>query len=286
METERLIGHDVLPYWRSKRLSAISRADVHALIDKVIARDKLVLANRLLGTLKTMGRWAVDRGIIERNPFADIRPPASSTSRDRVLSDQELAALLAVLDSETYPVGPLVRFLLMTGARRNEAARATWSEFDLDGGTWTLPATRAKNGREHLLLLPGDALDLLRSLPRFESSHYVFSFGRGPVANFKFTVRLNRAMEAKLSEFRQALVAARFKALAGDEPSTPRRPVRGHGSRAGPRFRELLGIVAVYQRYGFQPEMKAALEAWARRLREIEAGEIETNVVEFAKARV
>ena len=89
METERVIAHDVLPYWRSKRLSAITRADVHALIDKVIARDKPVLANRLLGTLKTLGRWAVDRGVIERNPFADIRPPSPSTSRDRRVDDRE-----------------------------------------------------------------------------------------------------------------------------------------------------------------------------------------------------
>jgi integrase len=239
-----------------------------------------------LGTLKTLGRWAVDRGIIERNPFADIRPPASSTSRDRVLSDQELAALLVVLDNETYPVGLLVRFLLMTGARRNEVARATWSEFDLDGGTWTLPAARAKNNREHVLPLPADALDLLRSLPRFESSPYVFSFGHGPVANFKFTARLNRAMEAKLGEpvkpwslhdLRRSL-ATNLQRLAIRLEVTE--AVLGHvsGSRSG--------IVGVYQRHEYAEEKRQALEAWARRIREIASGEAAaTNVFDLAKAR-
>ena len=79
METKRVIAHDVLPYWRSKRLSAIARADVHALIDKVIARDKPVLANRLLGTLKTLGRWAVDRGVIERKSLCR-HPPSRAVN--------------------------------------------------------------------------------------------------------------------------------------------------------------------------------------------------------------
>jgi integrase len=265
METERVIAHDVMPYWRSKRLSAITRADVHALIDKVIARDKPVLANRLLGTLKTLGRWALDRGVIERNPFADIRPPAPSTSRDRVLDDKEIAALLAVLDNETYPVRPLVRFLLMTGGRRSEIARMTWSELDLDGAkVWRLPAARSKNGREHVLPLPDDAIDILRDLRRFEGNPHVFTFGgTGPVANFKFMARLDKAMAAKLGgpvarwtlhDLRRTL-ATNLQRLGVRLEVTE--SVLGHvsGSRGG--------IVGVYQRHTFGPEMKAALEAWA-----------------------
>ncbi len=264
METERVIAHDVLPYWRSKRLSAITRADVHALIDKVIARDKPVLANRLLGTLKTLGRWAVDRGVIERNPFADIRPPSPSTSRDRVLDDRETATLLAVLDGEVYPVAPLVKLLLLVGGRRNEIARMTWSELDLDNGrVWRLPASRSKNGREHTLPLPNDAIDLLRNLPRFEGNPHVFTFGgAGPVANFKFMARLDKAM-AKLDgpvarwtlhDLRRTL-ATNLQRLGVRLEVTE--SVLGHvsGSRGG--------IVGVYQRHTFGPEKKAALEAWA-----------------------
>ena len=49
----------------------------------------------------------------------------------------------------------------MTGARLNEVCSATWREFDLDNGLWTLPGRRRKNvkpGRlmpDHVMPLPG-----------------------------------------------------------------------------------------------------------------------------------
>ena len=97
-----------------------------------------------------------------------------------MLDDREIAALLAVLDGEVYPVAPLVKMLLLVGGRRNEIARMTWSELDLDSGrVWRLPAARSKNGREHTLPLPDDAVDLLRDLPRFEGKSPRLHIRRG-----------------------------------------------------------------------------------------------------------
>ena len=45
------------------------------------------------------------------------------------------------------------------------------------------------------------------------------------------------------------------------------------------------GVAAVYNRYSYSPEKRAALEAWARRLDAIVTGASATNVVDLTKAR-
>ncbi|MEI8396931.1 MAG: hypothetical protein WCF85_19560 [Rhodospirillaceae bacterium] len=60
----------------------------------------------------------------------------------------------------------MVRFLLLTGQRREEAGGITWDEISPDLFTWTLPAKRAKNGATHIVPLSRPARDLLASLPK------------------------------------------------------------------------------------------------------------------------
>jgi len=53
---------------------------------------------------------------------------------------------------------------ILTAARTSEVLQATWSEFDLEGMTWTVPAARMKAGREHRVPLFPSAVDLLKGL--------------------------------------------------------------------------------------------------------------------------
>jgi hypothetical protein len=53
---------------------------------------------------------------------------------------------------------------------------------------------------------------------------------------------------------------------------------------AQPQVWNVRSVAAVYNRYSYQPEMRAALEAWARRVREIKTGETASNVVDFRPA--
>ena len=55
----------------------------------------------------------------------------------------------------------LVRFLLLTGARFGEAARATWTQFDLEPGAWAEPAPHTEQKRTHTAPLSAPALALL-----------------------------------------------------------------------------------------------------------------------------
>ena len=59
-----------------------------------------------------------------------------------------------------------LEFLILTAARTGEVRGARWAEVDFDKATWTIPANRMKNGREHRIPLPAAAVDVLRRARR------------------------------------------------------------------------------------------------------------------------
>ena len=99
-------------------------------------------------------------------------------ARDRVLTDDEIRAVWRATDIEVPNLLPgravfagLVRFLLLTAARRNEARLMTWAEIAKDD--WTLPAGRNKTGQELVRPLSQAALAVIEAQPRV--CEFVFS---------------------------------------------------------------------------------------------------------------
>ena len=60
---------------------------------------------------------------------------------------------------------------LMLGSRRNELLSIRWADLDFKRQVLRLPKT--KSGREHILPLPGPALELLKAVPR--QNDFVFA---------------------------------------------------------------------------------------------------------------
>jgi integrase len=67
--------------------------------------------------------------------------------------------------AQSATVGRLaLRFLILTAARSGEVRHATWNEVDLDQALWTIPATRMKAGKEHVVPLSPSAVSILKEL--------------------------------------------------------------------------------------------------------------------------
>jgi integrase len=295
-ETGRLLTRNVVRRWQGRRLSQIGRADVHNLLDEICDRGirgqgAPIGANRVFSQLRKMCSWAVARGIIEKSPCDGVSAPSSERgrARERVLSDDELRLVWKAADSIGWPFGPIVRLLILTGARRDEVAQMEWREVDLDRAVWTLPASRSKNRREHAIPLSDMALAVLRSLPRLDRSEFVFTTNaRTPVSGFS---KAKPAFDRAMAE------------LAGEAPPIPdwvlhdlRRTVATNLQRLGVRLEvteavlnhvsgSRAGIVGVYQRHEWAAEKRQALDAWARRLETIVSGAEATNVIELARAK-
>jgi integrase len=272
-------------------LREITKPMVHAMLDAIADRGSPIAANRVLAQLKVMCKWAVGRGIISASPCDGVSAPSSERgrARERVLSDDEIRIVWKAADSIGWPFGPIVRLLILTGARRDEVAQMEWRELDLERALWTLPASRSKNRREHTIPLSDMAIDVLRSLPRIERSGFVFTTnGRTPVSGFsKAKPALDHAMAELAGEGASPIPAWVLHDLRRTAATNLQKlgvrlevteAVLNHvsGSRSG--------IVGVYQKHDYASEKRQALDAWARRIEAIVSAEA-SNVVELAKAR-
>ena len=203
-----------------------------------------------------------------------------------MLDEREVRALWRAAHTEPFPFGPLTRLLLLTGASdRGEVGEMRWTEIDFVARVWRLPSERSKNAREHVVPLPDVALDIVRSLPRIEESDLVFTTnGVTPVSGFDWAKRrLHRTMEGRSADpSEQWSYHDIRRSVATHMASIAISPhvieaVLNHKSGA------IKGVAAVYNRFQYQPEQRAALEAWARRLHDIATGERAENVVTFRR---
>jgi integrase len=77
-----------------------------------------------------------------------------------------MPAFMSRLRKEDSLASQALQLIALTAVRSNEALASVWSEFDLANRIWTVPASRMKMGKEHVVPLPDAAVKLLKSLPR------------------------------------------------------------------------------------------------------------------------
>jgi integrase len=121
---------------------------------------------------------AVDWEVIKENPVARVALFHEDNRQERLMTDEELHRLIAALDrkpdSTAYHV---VKFLLFTGARVNEALHARWADIDREHLTWIIQATNSKSKRRRSVPLNDSALEVLDSLR--SHSEWLFTSRRG-----------------------------------------------------------------------------------------------------------
>jgi integrase len=274
-EAERDLRHDALQKWRTRPIASLTRRDVLDLVEKIAERGAPVQANRTLSRLGALFRWAVERDRLAASPAERLKPLAVEQARDRVLSDAELRWMWHACDEIGWPFGPVARLLLLTGQRRNEVAGMTWTEVDLDGGLWTIPRHKAKNGREHQVQLSAAATSVLRSLPRFaDFADMIFTTTlKTPVSGFADAKR--RLDAAMLVAKRAELGTHKGDAI----PNWTLHDLRRTATTGMARLKipphvvdrilnhtggTISGVAAVYNRFEYLEERRAALEAWGR----------------------
>jgi len=256
----------VLPKWAKRSVHEIRRRDVIALVE-AIAVDRPVMANRTLGILSKYFNWLVARDVITASPVHGVEMPGVEKARDRLLDDDEIAALWRVCADEGI-VGAAVRIMLLTGARRTEVSAMRWAEIDQEKRTWVLPSERSKNRQAHVVPLSTAAWEIIAALPRI-SDTYVFSVsGDGPLVNF---TRIKERLDAKLGFSRPWVIHDLRRSCAS---GLQRLGVRVEVIEAtlGHRSGVFRGITSIYQRHDFADEKRAALQRWADHVEQLAAG--------------
>jgi len=121
----------------------LNRVPVVKRLDAMSRKGSAAMAARTAAYGKAAYGWGVKRGALSENPFANL-PVAPTLKRERVLTDDELAAIWRATDGPG-PFNAIVRMAILTGQRRDEVAGMTWAE--VSDIAWTIPASRTKKRR-------------------------------------------------------------------------------------------------------------------------------------------
>jgi integrase len=219
-----------------------------------------------LKSIKTFLRWCVGRAVLDQSPAEGVPLPAKEVARDRVLDDEELARVILAARQIGGPYGGIVEILTLTGQRREEVARLQWEELDLARRVWTIPKSRTKNAKAHVVHLSEQSLAVLKRTDR--NSPLVFSpLGTKPFQEFSRAKRVLDQLSGvtgwRLHDLRRTCVSG--MARLGVAPHVADK-ILNH--QAG----TISGVAAVYQRHDFLAERRTALDLWGAHVERVLTG--------------
>ncbi len=270
-EYERILRVYVAPTLGKRPVSEIGRKDITKLLDSIAGTNGPAMADHVLAIVRKLFNWHAARDESFRSPIVAGMARGGGVSRDRVLTDAEIRAVWAAT-ADNDPMSRLARFLLLTGQRREEAARATLSE--IDNATWTVPAARYKTRRPNVVPLSDAARAIVEAMPH--AGPFVFSLdGSRPWSSFSAAKRRLDERSGtsgwRVHDLRRT--ARTLMVRAGVRPDIAER-VLGH---------VIGGVAGVYDRHDYLADKRHALETLAREIDHI-VNRPPANVVPLRKA--
>jgi len=249
----------VRPRLKDFKLANIEKRDIIKIIDR-IAMKAPTQANRVLAFTKRFFNWCVSRDLLAISPANGIAKAKTEASRDRVLSKDELTAIYSATFEMSYPFGPLLRILALTGQRLNEVAGCQWAEINLEEAKWELPRDRSKNKTSHVVHLSNPVSKEFATLMNPTNQELVFTTtGKTPVSGFskakKQLDKISGVNDWRLHDLRRTFASVATETL-GYEPVVVDR-VLNHVNGS------VKGIAAVYQKGQYLEKRKIVLDAWA-----------------------
>jgi integrase len=203
-------------------------------------------------------RLALDMSAISR---ALPRQPKSE-SHFAAMPYEDVPAFMASLRQSNETISRLaLQFLIMTAARSGEIRGAVWNEIDLAAAIWTIPATRMKAGKEHVVPLGTGALAILKHVEplRERKDSPIFPGTKGqPLSDMTLLkIMRDRSLPFSVHGFRSA-----FKTWAVEVTSFP-----DAVSEAALAHIDANKVRAAYSRTDFRQQRTALMAAWDNYLR-------------------
>lgn len=168
----------------------------------------------------------------------------------------DLSALLSQLRTVESVGSYCLQFISMTAVRSGEARGATWDEFDLLNKTWTIPASRMKMKKPHVVPLPSPAMAILRHMMQVGTPHVFASptKPRQPISDIAVITTLHRLRpDITVHGMRSA-----FRDWCSEETNFPREVVEMSLAHAIESKTE-----EAYFRSDLLEKRRALMDAWA-----------------------
>lgn len=266
------LERDVFPEVGKYPIKIITHKMLLDLANSVKQRGANELAKRIIQMCRHIYQYAIVTGRAENNIAEDLKGlvKAKPKSHFAAIEAKDLPQFIsdlrnhkAKLNRQTYLA---VNFMMLTFVRTGEMIGAKWDEFDLEQKQWLVPAERMKMGKEHIVPLSRQAIEILEELREIHN-HPVFVFpSRGDrnktMSNNTILMALDRM------GYRGKMTGHGFRALAMStimEKLHYRHEVPdaqlAHAKRGD--------VARAYDRAKFLPERTKMMQEWADYLDDI-----------------
>jgi len=178
----------VFPTIGSIPVAQLTKSQVADVLTAIAARGTAEIAKRIAQITRQVLEYASDRGLIEAIPMGNMKtllPQRKAKPMPAITDSKRIGALLRSIYAYegSFVVCQALKLLPLVAVRSGEFRTAEWSEFDLDGALWTIPAAhrkltkvaKADPANVHLVPLSTQAVAILKELHRLTGSgRYVF----------------------------------------------------------------------------------------------------------------
>ncbi len=270
----RRLERDVFPWIGARPVNSITAAELLTALRRIESRGALETAHRAMQNCGQVFRYAVATGRAERDPTADLRgalPPVKEKHHASVKDPKAIGALLRAIDGYQ---GLLItkcalRLAPLLFVRPGELRKGEWTELNLDGAEWRIPAARMKMRAQHIVPLSTQAVAILRELHALTGARrYVFPGARTngrPMSENTVNAGLRR-----LGYTKDEMTGHGFRSIAStllNEQGWHRDAIERQLAHA-----ERNNIRAAYNFAEHLPERRKMMQAWADYLDGLRAG--------------
>jgi integrase len=270
-ETKRLLTKHAAPL-HNTAIALITTKNCTDIINTLKKSE----ANHFFGVLRTFFNWCERNNHIQTSPIGKLQKPHKETSRDRLLSDDEVKLIWQESYSHNL-FGATVRLLLLTGQRLTQITSLQRLWIHGTQGTIVFPPYIMKGNQEHVIPVTPIVQKQLELLPKinpspsptktFPSSNTTtYIWGDKPLnvngqKMDSFRAALPQIPHWTLHDFRRYLSSTCAKMKIRQEV-VERLLAHTSGGAISP-------IAAVYNRHSYFDEIREALEHYEKHLLDI-----------------
>lgn len=295
--------------WMGQPVQEKRRRDAIVLLDAIVARGSLVMANRIRDLANQAFTFCVARDLVSVNPFLGVPAPGGDEeSKDRFLTRDEIKTVWRSLGAPKNGISPrlvlALKLILVTAQRPGEVIKARFDQFDLAESVWTIPpeviktvkkpkrrskgkkARGQRAPRAHIVPLTDLAIELLEELRTLAKERPCLLPARSK-ANPDGHIEEKGLAHALRDE-----IDEKTGTLFGLEPFTPhdlRRTAATMMTALGiPRHPDVAKVLnhaededdttGIYDQWTYWPQKQRALTVWETELRAITESKFPTVI--------
>lgn len=274
-KTKACLERHAFPSIGNTPLKDITAPVLLAMLRAIEKRGTVDMAHRVQQHCGAIFRFAIATGQADSDPTAALKGALSTVKQEHyaALTDpKDYADLLRSIDEYRGEVTTkaAMQMLAYTFQRTKEVRFAEWSQFDLDGGMWRIPAEIMKMREEHLVPLSKQVVTILRELQTLTS--------KGRLV-FPSTTNRERPISENTVTYGLARMGFKGRMTGHGFRSVASTILNEQGYRHDVIERQLAHsernqVRAAYNRAEYLPERKAMMQEWADYLDKLKAGAV------------